>query len=303
MNSTALPFSFNLLEQLMLGGMIFFLMFTIGTGLEIKDFKESLKNKKSVTTALVCQYGFMPLLALIFYKLFNTPVAAYLVLLIVTSSPGGTSSNIFCYLSKSNVGLSVSLTIISSFVSVIMTPFLINFYALRNSDIDLKIPYLNIMLTLVASMIPIFLGMLLRSRNKPLAHKADFFAQKIGLLLLTVMVLIWIPKLYNFINIEHVKLVSLIFLVCLSGMILSLIASLLIKTPMRDAQTISFETGIQNAPLSFAIITLSFPKEHVIHEYSWVALVYGALSVGCGLMLTMAFRYINQKSDKRVINY
>lgn len=290
MNSAALPFSFNLFEQVMLGGMLFFLMFTIGTGLEIKDFKESLNNKKSVFIALLCQYGMMPLLALVFYKLFNLPVTAYLVLLIITSAPGGTSSNIFCYLSKSNITLSVSLTIISSFASILLTPILINFYAVKNSDIHLQIPYLNIMVTLIASLFPIMMGMFLRFKNQTLAKKADFFAQKIGMSLLTIMVIVWIPKLYNFVTAEHAKLVTLICLVCFSGMILSFIASLFLKVPLSDAQTICFETGIQNAPLSFAIITLSFPKTHLIHEYSWIALVYGALSVGCGLLLTLIFR-------------
>lgn len=295
MNNVALPFSFNLAEQLMLGGMIFFLMFSIGTGLSLEDFKESLKNKKSLFTGVVCQYGIMPLLALLSYKLFGIPATAYLVLLIVTTCPGGTSSNIFCYLSKASVSLSVSLTIVSSFVAVFMTPFLINLYSLKNMEFDLKIPYLNIVITLIASMIPIILGMLLKLKYHSLAQKADYYAQKVGLLLLTLMVLIWIPKLYHFISVAHLKLVCIISLVCLGGMILSFFISLLIKTPVRDAQTISFETGIQNAPLSFAIITLSFPKEHLIHEYSWVALVYGALSVGCGLIMTLVFSYANKR--------
>lgn len=295
MGNTALPFSFNLLEQLMLGGMIFFFMFTIGTGLEFQDFNSSIKRKRSIAVALVCQYGLMPLLALLFCNIFQSPVAAYLVLLIVTSSPGGTSSNIFCYLSKSNIGLSVTLTVLSSFVAVIMTPFLINFYALRNSEIDLQIPFANIMLTLLASLIPIIMGMVLRLKNKSLAAKADYLAQKIGMILLMIMVLIWIPKLYGFVTTTHLKLVLITGLICLSGMFISFFLARLLKNPLSDAQTISFETGIQNAPLSFAIIGLSFPKEHLIHEYSWVALVYGALSVGCGLILTLFFRYQNSR--------
>jgi len=290
--SVTMPFTFNLFEQITLGLMIVIFMFTIGTGLDLEELKKSAINKKAIVTVLFCQYGLMPFLAYLAFISFKLPLSAFFTLIIVTSSPGGTSSNIFTYLSGGNLALSVSLSIVSTFFSLIFSPLIISLYLSFNNDFHLTIPYFNLITTFIGSLIPIILGAVLKIKYPSFALTLDKTMKKIGLIIMIIMVVIWIPKLYNYINKDQFLVFFSAVFICTLGISLSMILSKAFKISFRDAIAIGFETGIQNAPLSYAIIILSFASTHVIHQHSWLALIYGAVSVGVSLLITAGIQCV-----------
>lgn len=298
MNETVtMPFTFNLFEQITLGLMILVFMFTIGTGLDLEELKKSATNKKAIFAVLICQYGLMPFLAYLAFIIFKLPISAFFTLIIVTASPGGTSSNIFTYLSGGNLALSVSLSVVSTFFSLIFSPLIISLYLSFNNDFHLTIPYFNLITTFIGSLIPIFLGAFLKIKYPNIASVLDKTMKKLGLIIMLIMVIIWIPKIYNYVNKDQFVVFFSTIFICLSGILISMLFSRTLKISFRDAIAIGFETGIQNAPLSYAIIILSFASTHIIHQHSWLALIYGAVSVGVSLVITAIIQcvYIFQR--------
>lgn len=291
--SVTMPFTFNLFEQITLGLMILVFMFTIGTGLDLEELKKSATNKKAIVTVLFCQYGLMPFLAYLAFILFKLPLSAFFTLIIVTSSPGGTSSNIFTYLSGGNLALSVSLSVISTFFSLIFSPLIISLYLSFNNDFHLTIPYFNLITTFIGSLIPIFLGAFLKIKSPKKALFLDKIMKKIGLVIMLIMVVIWIPKIYNYMNKDQFIVFFSTVFICSLGIFLSMLLSKIVRISFKDSIAIGFETGIQNAPLSYAIIVLSFASTHIIHQHSWLALIYGAVSVGVSLIITAGIQSIS----------
>lgn len=287
-----MPFEFHPIEQVLLGLMIFLLMFAIGAGLHVEDFKRSLKDKKSLILGLLCQYGMMPLLALMLSAVFAVSEEAYIVLLIIGVAPGGTSSNMFTFLARGNVSLSVTLTLLSSIFAVILSPGLLYLYT---QHLTLSIPVKNIAITLIASLLPIVMGMILRIKKREWAIRCEMLARKLGLLVVLIMISLWVPKLAGLLTQGLGIIFIVIALMSGLGMLLSFLVASLFQLKGEDAITISYETGIQNAPLAFAIIGLSFQGNDTILGLGWIALVYGALSVGNGLMV-LAYHLVRARN-------
>lgn len=278
------PFEFHPFELILLGAMIFFFMFGIGAGLQFQDFKRCFQRPRYLLLGLSCQYLIMPALALLMGHLFDLSLGARFVLLLIGCSPGGTSSNMFSFLSRADLSLSVMLTLFSSLFAVFMTPLLIR---LTGQGGGLVIPYKNMFLTLASSLIPIMIGMLVRFYKPQWAQRTENWARKGGLFIVLVMIILWIPKLWGLLTAKDIHIFSAVALMGLVGILTPILILTLLKVPRPQVLTIGFETGIQNAPLAYAMIGLSFPTGSMVVESSWIALVYGALSIGNGILVLL----------------
>jgi predicted Na+-dependent transporter len=276
-------------EQMFLILMIFGLMIGIGCGIEVKKIKDIIKLKKSILVGLSCQYLLLPLFAIILIRALNIPSIYASALLLVACCPGGTTSNMFSYLSKSHVELSIFFTTLTSIFAFVMTPLLYRSFSLGSSS-SLIIPFKEIALTLVFSLLPIFLGLLIKLKSSVWAIKVERWGSIIGYVSILCMIFIWIPKVFDIMKLLPPAIFSAVTLLCASGIVASYLVAKIFGLKRGEAQTIGFETGIQNAPLAFAILGLSVDKE-IFHQISWVPLLYGAMSVGLGILTTVIFKY------------
>ena len=103
------------------------LMFELGLECNIDAFKTLIKNPKSVAIGVVGQVVIMPLLAFVLGVAFNLSPLYFIGLLLIASSPGGSSSNVFSMLAGGNISLSVTLTALSSIITLITLPVIMHF--------------------------------------------------------------------------------------------------------------------------------------------------------------------------------
>jgi BASS family bile acid:Na+ symporter len=98
------------------------IMFAMGLTLTLDDFRRVARQPSAVGLGVLLQYTIMPTAAvLVGFALSLSPeLLAGLVLL--GGCPGGTASNVICYLARANVALSVTLTLTSTLVAVVATP-------------------------------------------------------------------------------------------------------------------------------------------------------------------------------------
>lgn len=100
------------------------IMFAMGLTLTPQDFRRVLARPKVVALGIGLQYSVMPLAALVIGLTLGLPAELIAGLVLLGASPGGTASNVMCYLAKADVALSVSLTMVSTLLAIVATPAL-----------------------------------------------------------------------------------------------------------------------------------------------------------------------------------
>ncbi len=102
----------------------------------------------------------MPLAAFLISHLFVLERELMIGMILVGCCPGGTASNVICYLAKGDLALSISLTMVSTFLSVIATPLLTLLYLGQ----AIEVPILAMVLSILQMVIvPVFAGLILNT--------------------------------------------------------------------------------------------------------------------------------------------
>ena len=277
------------IEQVFLFLMIFFIMFGVGSSLVKKDFEEVLTIKKAWGIGMISQFLLMPLLGFLIISLYDFPDEIVVGVLVISSSPGGSTSNLFTYFSRGQTALSIVMTVTSTIGSFALMPLSLWFYLKYLKNIDVVIPYKNILISLAMIITPVAIGFLIRLKSHRIASLLERLAQYCGLIVIVVMIIIWIPRVVGGLDSESLpKYLSIVGL-NIGGILAGYLLSICFKLTKKATRAVMFETGIQNAPLAFAIVLLSFPddKATLIGE---VPLLYGAVSVGVGIIFTLILR-------------
>ncbi|MEW8505380.1 MAG: bile acid:sodium symporter family protein [Candidatus Thiodiazotropha sp.] len=99
-------------------------MFGMGMTLNWNNFAAVLKRPGILGFGVLLQYLLMPLVAWLIAELFALPPYLMAGLVLVGSCPGGTASNVVCYLARGDLALSITLTTASTLLAIVATPLL-----------------------------------------------------------------------------------------------------------------------------------------------------------------------------------
>ena len=111
-------------------------MFGMGTTLEPAAFRRVLERPRDLAVGTALQFGLMPFIAWSVARVLGLDADLAAGLILVGACPGGTASNVICYLARADVALSISLTTVSTLAAVIATPLLTQLYAGRIVEVQ-----------------------------------------------------------------------------------------------------------------------------------------------------------------------
>ncbi len=96
----------------------------LGMGMTLRpgNFMEILKRPRFVVLGVSLQFLLMPFLAWSVSLLLGLPEELMIGMILVGTCPGGTASNVICYLARGDVALSITLTTASTLLAVLFTP-------------------------------------------------------------------------------------------------------------------------------------------------------------------------------------
>ena len=155
----------DLIMQTVLPAGLIIIMFGIGLSLTRQEFLNVFGHRTALLVGLAAQIIGLPLAAAITIQLFDLSPVYALGLMIIACSPGGATSNLFSYLMKGDVALSVSLTAFSSVLCIFSVPLILTYASellLGNSRI-VRLPPENIFLPLIILvLLPLLVGMIAR---------------------------------------------------------------------------------------------------------------------------------------------
>jgi len=290
------------IEKALLGIMIIIIMFGMGATLTTDNFKTALKRPKGILIGFTSQFGFMPLLAFALARFLNLPPEQAISLILIGCLPAGTTSNMFSYFSRGDVALSISMTVASTLGCIIMMPLLLSFYAepfvmelnqayaMSNED-PFVIPTKNIVTSLIAVLVPVCLGMVLKRFHAGWAKAAEDTAGFMGIIVILFLIASWVPRNFGALLTTSWNVYVSAVLIGFTGFLFGYAFSRLWRLHPRLSRTVSLETGIQNGPLSFAIIILSF-QEPLQSQILWIPLLYSVFIVILSSLVTLHYRKI-----------
>ena len=105
---------------------LIFIMFSLGIGLNINDFKNISNEPTAFFVGIFIQMLVLPIVAFTVSLFFNLSNEIAVGMMILACCPGGVTSNIITKLANGNTALSISLTAVVSLLTVITLPLIVN---------------------------------------------------------------------------------------------------------------------------------------------------------------------------------
>ena len=249
----------SIIGQILLPISLAIIMFGMGLSLVSGDFTRLFNYPKAVLVGLCNQLLFLPLIGFAIVVLFGLNPSMAIGVMIISICPGGPTSNLITQVSRGNIGLSVTLTALSSLITVFTIPILLSkfiAYFSGDTDVVIQIPILETMLQiLVITVIPVSIGMMIRKRREAFALRMEKPMRTASTVLFVIIFLIII--IANKDNlIQAMKEVGLpTLLLNLSTMGLGYLSAKLFGITGKSQISITIESGIQNGTLAFVIAT------------------------------------------------
>lgn len=230
----------------------------MGLTLVIDDFKRVIKYPKAVSVGLFNQLILLPLIAFGLAILFNLTPAIAVGLMILAACPGGVTSNLITYVSKGDTALSITLTAIGSFITVITIPMIISFSLIYFLADDQSVQ-LNVLQTIAQvfgiTVLPVSIGMFIRDRKPDFAKRMER-PSKIASTVIFLVILLGIILANKHLLVSSIKSVGAVTLLLnLITMGLGFLAAKIFKLNFAQSLTITIESGIQNGTLALVIAT------------------------------------------------
>ena len=231
-------------------------MIGLGLSLTLVDFKRIIVFPKAVTIGLIAQLVGLPAAAFGLSLLFGAPPAIAVGLVILAACPSGVTANAYTFASRADVPLCVTLSALTSVITVFTIPFFIDL-ALRMFYGDGQIAQISPigMLTslMTFTLLPLAIGMVLRALFPAMAEAAVEPIRKVVLYLMMLVLLLGIISSYQDL-LEHFATAGpLVVVMTLLTMGFGYGAAKFFGLPMPQVVTITFEVGVQNLALAFAI--------------------------------------------------
>jgi BASS family bile acid:Na+ symporter len=231
-------------------------MIGLGLSLTPADFKRVVIFPKAATIGLVAQLIGVPLTAFVLAMLFNAPPAIAIGLVILAACPSGVTSNAYTFASRADVPLCVTLSAITSVVTVFTIPFLINLgmQTFAGEGELTALPVFNMLRDLIGyTLVPLVAGMIIRAIFTQLAQRAVEPIRKAVLYLMMAVLVLGVASSYQQILDHFATAGALVVTMNVFTMALGFGLAKAFRLPITQVVTITYEVGVQNLALAFAI--------------------------------------------------
>jgi len=162
--------------------LLFMLSLGMSATVDVNSLVTQVRNTKAIYTGVFMQFIVLPFLGFLSVKMFEMENVSGLMLLIVTSSPGGSFSNWWCSLFNADLALSITMTSISTILSMIMLPLNLYMYTSLafggGFDVMKMISFKDLATSLIVVISACTIGVIASTKKK--SHKFNVHANWLG---------------------------------------------------------------------------------------------------------------------------
>jgi bile acid:Na+ symporter, BASS family len=273
----------NVLTKIVLPLALFVVMLGMGLSLRLGDFTRVFKQPKALALGIACQMLLLPLVALALIATLRISPALSVGLMVLALCPGGTTSNMFTYLSRGDIALSISLTAVVSLVTPFTIPPLVNL-ALQNlqgASHDISLPLGQTIGTLVAiTLVPAAIGMAINAKKPELAARSERIVKILSLVALFAIIGALVKKEWSNLPGWFAEVGAATALLNVSTMALGFGAALAARLARPQAISIGIEVGIQNGTTALFVTSTLLANP----EMSIAPAIYSLIMFGTGAL-------------------
>ena len=236
------------------------LMFDLGLSLEFKDFLLVVRRPRAMFAGMLGQLVLLPILAYVLVRALGLEPAIAIGVMLIACCPGGSSSNVFSKLAGGDVALSVSLTAVSSVVTLVTMPLIMQWVAaVFGKAVNISLPVGNLLVqNLVTMLLPILVGIIIRRYLPVAARKISAVLSKLAFPLLMLLAgLFFVGNRESIISNFGVLGLTVTALL-LSAIGLAALLCVVFRLVRKERRTIVIEVGMQNAAQAIAVATSPF---------------------------------------------
>ncbi len=225
-------------------------MFGMGMTLTVESF--AFLRRRPLLVALGCalQFSIMPASAWLIAKGLAMPPDLAVGMVLVGSCPGGTASNVVCYLGRGDVALSITLTAASTLLAVAATPLLTAYYVGQTVPVPRLAMLLDIAKVIV---LPVLLGIWLNTYWRVLLEPVKRWLPLVSVAAIVLIIAIIVA-------LNHARLAGLGLTVVVgvvlhnaTGLAGGYLVPWLLRLDARTCRTLAIEVGMQNSGLAVAL--------------------------------------------------
>ncbi|MEM0923952.1 MAG: bile acid:sodium symporter family protein, partial [Pseudomonadota bacterium] len=252
--SVSMLLSIDVLLPLSLG----LIMFSLGLGLTLADFRRVLEAPLAVLAGLTAQMLLLPIAAFGVAWAFALPPEMGFGLMILAACPGGVTSNILTKLAGGALALSITLTGLVSLLSVVSVPLLTAWMAemfLAESSPEVEIGSLALAMVLITAL-PVMVGIALRHFLPVLVARVEPWIARAANVLFVAIVLLAVASGWEDLTTSGLALVPALVTLIVALLALGLLLAGLLSLKREQRICIALETGVQNATMGITIATL-----------------------------------------------
>ena len=162
----------TLLSSVLGNFFLFLLILGMAGTTDLTGFREKLRNVRGIGCGLATQFLLLPFLGFCAVKAFNLERLYGVMLLIVTSSPGGGFSGWWCSIGNADIALSVAMTTVSTLFSIGMLPLNIFVYVQALYGLSVPLNWGGIMTSVAVVIAGVVIGLMLGTKLPK--HKKTF---------------------------------------------------------------------------------------------------------------------------------
>ena len=230
-------------------------MFGMGITLTGQNFLAVLRRPFPVLLGISLQFLVMPFAAWLIAVLLGLPPQLGAGLILLGCCPGGTASNVICYLARGDVALSITLTAVSTLLALVATPLLTLLYAGQT----VPVPVLDMLLSIFRIIfLPVMLGVIanhfLHDRLRPVRAVFPMIS------VVAIVVIIAIIVALNHDQLLHMAGGVAVAVVAhnLFGLSAGYWVPRWLGREPRECRTLAIEVGMQNSGLAVALAVKYF---------------------------------------------
>ena len=283
-------------------------LFTLGMGmtLSLADFVEIVRRPRSFFCGLVGQLLLIPFIAVVINRIGNFQPGIAVGMILVAAMPGGALAKFFAYFGRGNMALSVSLTGVTTLLTLVTVPIMLQLLATQHIPADFTMPVADIMIDVaLCLLLPLVAGLTI-SRLWPARHRLlSKICIRAGLVVVIVMIVGSLGS-ERIVPSEHGLIVPIaIILFCLLGSQLNMLPFRMFDWPRNDRMAVGIEVTMRNMNLAILINARLFPDTSegvsgtglsaIGNGVMFVILFYAAAAMGVGLALALNHRRLASK--------
>ncbi len=278
------------IQQIALSAVIALLVFSIALDLKLGDFQRVLQAPRAVIGGLIPQFLLLPVGTWLATLALDLPPQIEVAMMLVAACPGGTTSSFITHFGRGNAALSLSISAVGAFLSLVLTPLNFSWMVAANPATaqwvqTLAIDPRSIWQTLTLLMaLPLGAGLAFSRGLPALATSIRKPLSRVAVFALVAFIVANVIAQRHLLTLDVLPILLLVVMQNGAGLLLGYAAAALMRLDRPERRAIVIGTGMQNVGFALGIVAVQFNSDLQMVVFTSLWGVWHSVS-GMGLAL------------------